>query len=455
MEYNCSYMRKPKTRIEKAMRLWYDTRLAVVLESVLIGFMVGLVIVLFRILLGRANTLRAWLYGTFLPGKPWYWIAGLILALCLIGLFLGWAAKVRPMIRGSGIPQIKGVLIRELSLDWAPELPLKFVTSVLGLGAGLSLGHEGPSVLIGAYVGMGMLTLFRRPHHERKILFSAASAAGISAAFNAPLAGMMFIMEEMQSSFSPLVLACSMGASMAADVAAGYFFGLKPAFNFRHITLLPLHIFPWVVLLGILCALLGDLFKRLLYGSLDLYDTLHIPQALRPILPLLVSIPLGFFLIDVTGGGHSLIDSLYDINRTLRMIVLLLAVKMLFTAFSFGSGTSGGIFLPILACGALVGSIMGKLLLGFGFIQDAQTLNFMLLGTCALFTAVFKAPVTGIVLIMEMSGSFNHMVSLVLAALSAFVTTDVIASRGVYSVLLERTLRTKKRRLPGGCGPLG
>ena len=116
-------MRKPKTRIEKAIRLWYGTRLAVVLESVLIGFMVGFAIVLFRVLLGRANTLRAWLYGTFLPGKPWYWIAGLILTLCLIGIFLGWTVKVRPMIRGSGIPQVKGDLIRELSLDWGRNCP--------------------------------------------------------------------------------------------------------------------------------------------------------------------------------------------------------------------------------------------------------------------------------------------------------------------------------------------
>jgi H+/Cl- antiporter ClcA len=233
---------------------------------------------------------------------------------------------------------------------------------------------------------------------------------------------------------------------MAADTAAGYFFGLKPVFDFRHITLLPIHAFPWVVLLGVLCALLGDIFKRLLYGALDLYDGLLIPQVIRPILPLLVSIPLGFFLIDITGGGHSLIESLSDTNRTLSMVVILLAGKMLFTVFSFGSGTSGGIFLPLLACGALTGSILGKLLLGWGFIEDAQTLNFMILGMSAFFAAVVKAPVTGIVLIMEMSGSFNHMVSLVLVSLSAFVTTDIIASRPVYSVLLERILRTKVRQ---------
>ncbi|MFP3040857.1 ClC family H(+)/Cl(-) exchange transporter [Treponema primitia] len=439
-------MGKPKTQIETAIRHWYSSRLAVVLESILIGFIVGFVIVLFRILLSRADSLRHWIYGILLPGKPWYWTAALVPILILIGLFLGWAAKARPMIKGSGIPQVKGALSRELSLNWAPELPLKLITGVLGLGAGLSLGREGPSIQIGAYVGMGVLSLFRRPYGERKFLITAASAAGVSAAFNAPLAGVLFVLEEMQSSFTPLMIACAMGASMAADTVAGYFFGLGPVFDFRHITLLPIHAFPWVVLLGVLCALLGDLFKRLLYGALDFYDKLVIPQVIRPILPLMVSIPLGFFLFDVTGGGHGLIESLSGTNRTLTMIIILLAGKMLFTVFSFGSGTSGGIFLPLLACGALTGAGLGKLLTGWGFIQDAQTLNFMILGMAAFFAAVVKAPVTGIVLILEMSGSFNHMVSLVLVALSAFVTTDVIASRPVYAVLLERILQNKKRQ---------
>jgi H+/Cl- antiporter ClcA len=331
-------------------------------------------------------------------------------------------------------------------MDWGPELPLKLVTGLLGIGAGLSLGREGPSVLIAAYVGQGVLTLFRRPHRERKYLITAASAAGVSAAFNAPLAGVLFVLEEMQSSLSPLLLACAMGASMAADTVAGYFFGMGPVFDFKHITLLPIHVFPWVILLGVICALLGDLFKRMLYGAQDLYKLLRIPQIIRPILPLLVSIPLCLFLVDITGGGHNLIESLSDTNRTLSMIVLLLAGKMLFTVFCFGSGTSGGIFLPLLACGALTGSALGKLLTLWGFIEDPQTLNLMILGMAAFFAAVVKAPLTGIVLILEMSGSFNHLVSLVLVSLSAFVTTDVITSRPVYAVLLERILHGKEIR---------
>ncbi|AEF85841.1 Cl- channel, voltage-gated family protein [Treponema primitia ZAS-2] len=439
-------MSKTNIPITKTIRHIYNSRLAVVLESVVIGFAVGFVVVLFRRLLTGADALRRWMYATLLPGKPWYWMAGLVFALALIGLFLGWAAKVRPMIRGSGIPQVKGALHRQLSLNWAPELPLKLITGVLGLGAGLSLGREGPSIQIGAYVGMGILTLLRRPYGERKFLVTAASAAGIAAAFNAPLAGVLFVLEELQASFSPLLLACAMGAAMAADTVAGYFFGMGPVFDFRQIRILPIHSFLWVALLGVICALLGEFFKRTLYGSLDLYERLKIPQLFRPIIPLLVSIPLGFFLFDVSGGGHGLIESLSEPGRSIELLAVLLLGKILFTVFSFGSGTSGGIFLPILACGALTGRILGDLLFAAGFISETQILNLMILGMAAFFTAVVKAPVTGIVLILEMSGNFSHMTTLVLVSLTSLVTTDLLASRPVYGVLLDRILRNKKAK---------
>jgi H+/Cl- antiporter ClcA len=267
----------------------------------------------------------------------------------------------------------------------------------------------------------------------------------VAAAFNAPLAGVLFVLEELQAGFSPLFIACSMGAAMAADVTAGYFFGLRPVFDFRHITILPLRLFPWIVLLGVLCGLLGEFFKRTLYASQDLYERCRIPWVLRPVIPLLVSVPLGFFLFDITGGGHNLIESLAAQSRPLALIALFLAAKMLFTALCYGSGTSGGIFLPLLACGALTGHALGLILFHIGFIPEERLLNFTILGMAAFFTGVVNAPVTGIVLILEMSGSFDHLVSLVLVCLSAFVTSAVIASRPVYEVLLERIVRGRQK----------
>jgi H+/Cl- antiporter ClcA len=299
-------MAKDRGGLNLLARQWYHSRLSVVLEGLVIGALVGFVVSCFRFLLSQADTFRRWLYGA-LPALPWYWTMLWITALVVVGLALGWAAKARPMIKGSGIPQVKGALLRLVPLQWLPDLPLKFVTGVLGLGAGLSLGREGPSIQIGAYVGQGVLSFFRRNHRERKYLVAAASAAGVAAAFNAPLAGVIFVLEELQPSFSPIFLACTMGASMAADAVAGHFFGMGPVFDFKEIAVLPLENFPFIALLGIICAFLADLFKRSLYGSLNLYDRFRVSPLLRPLFPLLVSVPLGFCLFDITGGGHGLI----------------------------------------------------------------------------------------------------------------------------------------------------
>jgi H+/Cl- antiporter ClcA len=430
-------MREPDKGISPLVHRWYDSSLAVILESVFIGFLVGLLITAFRRLLDLAGGLRLHIYRT-LPALDWYWTALWILILALAGIFLGWAAKTRPMIRGSGIPQVKGALRRLMTLDWKPELPLKFITGLVGIGAGLSLGREGPSIQMGAYVGKGVLTIFRRPNRERNILVTAAAAAGVAAAFNAPLAGVLFVLEELHSSFSPLFISCSLGAAVAADMTAGYFFGMGPVFDFHHINVLPLRFLPWIVVLGIICALLGDLFKKSLYLSLNLYDRLQMPRILRPVVPLLLSAPMGFLLYDSSGGGHDLIVSLSQGGRPQEFLLLLLIAKALFTAVCYGSGTSGGIFLPLLSCGALSGAILGECLELAGLAVEEQSLNFIILGMAAFFTGAVKAPVTGIILILEMSGNFNHLGSLVLVCFSSFVMAELIGSRPVYTVLLER-----------------
>ena len=426
------------------VRRCYDSRLAVIFESVFIGLVTGLIIVFFRYTLSRADGLRRHIYDSLgsLPGTCLLlWAAVLV----LIGLFLGVAAKYRPMIKGSGIPQIEGVLERKMVLRWKSELPLKIITGILGIGAGLSLGREGPSIQIGAYVGRSVLSVLHRDRRERKVLITAA-AAGLAAAFNAPLAGVLFVLEELRAGFSPLFLACIMGASMTADATAACFFGTGPIFNFSEIAVLPLNLMHWVVFLGAACGLLGALFKNCLYFFLNLYDRLGIPLIPRPVFPLLVSIPLGYFLFDATGGGHGLIEALSTGYHDPGLIGVLFVVKVLFTALSYGSGTSGGIFLPLLACGALAGAGLGEILGSLGIIGGTEALNFLILGMAAFFAGVVNAPVTGIILILEMSGNFNHLGNLVLVSLSAYVTSSLLGSRPVYAVLLERLLQRPAAR---------
>jgi H+/Cl- antiporter ClcA len=415
----------------------------VILEGVLIGFAAGAAVVLFRRLLSRADRLRAGLYRALPqlpPDRMLLWIA----LLTAWGLFMGWAAKTRPLIRGSGIPQVKGVLLGRLEADWRTELPLKLLTGLLALGAGLSLGREGPSIQIGAYVGQAILSRLKRPDRERNYLIAAASAAGVAAAFNAPLAGLLFALEELQPTFSPLLVACVMGSAMAATTLAGAVFGMKPIFDFQGAPPLSLDKLPWVLVLGVVCALLGALFKQSLYRSQDLYHRFRIPPAAAPLIPLFVSVPLGLFFFDLTGGGHGLIESLSREDRGLGLLLIILGGKILFTALCYGSGAPGGIFLPLLAAGALTGSVLAQALSRLGVLDAGSFVNFIILGMAGFFAGTIQAPVTGIVLILEMSGDFNHLSSLVLVSFSAFVTAGLLGSRPVYAVLLERILKSSK-----------
>ncbi|MDR1904758.1 MAG: ClC family H(+)/Cl(-) exchange transporter [Treponema sp.] len=429
----------PQKQVKTALRHFYHSRLAVIFESIIIGFFAGCAVVLFRYLITKADIFRPRVY-RFLFVSPFYWklIWGAVLV--LLGLFLGFASKVKPLIKGSGIPQVKGVLLGCLPDAWMPELPLKMITGFIALAAGLSLGREGPSIQIAAFTGMALASAFKQSQPQKNTLICAASAAGLSAAFNAPLAGVLFVLEELQPGFSPLLIACAMGASMTAEVVANFFLGTNTAFNFYHITPLPLIQIPWIILLGIICALAGGLFKHSLYTSQDIYNNSRIPQVFRPIIPLLVSIPLTFYFADITAGGHGLIESLAETSRDTLTLCMLLAGKILFTALCYGSGTAGGIFLPLLACGALTGYTMGHLLVQFNIIGNEWILNYIILGMTAFFTTVVKAPVTGIVLILEMSGNFNHLNSLVMVSLSGLIMSDIIASPPVYAVLLNRLL---------------
>ncbi|MHC6204766.1 ClC family H(+)/Cl(-) exchange transporter [Breznakiellaceae bacterium SP9] len=428
--------------LRKVRRQWFNSRLALIFESLLIGLAAGLVVVFFRSLLAQADSFRYWLYARFAenPMDIVLWVG----VLAVLGVFLGWTSLARPLIKGSGIPQVKGVLLDKIPQAWFPELPLKLLTGFAGMAAGLSLGREGPSIQIAAFVGMGMLPLFKRPKEQEKILICAASSAGLSAAFSAPLSGVLFVLEELQPQFSPVLISCVMGASMVANFTAAYFFKMRPVFDFRSMDPLTLEHIPWIILLGIICAVLGDLFKRALYTGQDLYKHLHIPPLVRPIIPLLASIPIGIYCIEILGGGHSLIESLSIEDWSVAFIAILFAGKLLFTALCYGSGTAGGIFLPLLSLGALCGAGLGKLLLTAGLLQDGHDLNFLVLGMAAFFTAVVKSPVTGIILILEMSGNLNHLGTLVLVAFSTLLVSDILASSPVYVVLLGRLLGTPK-----------
>jgi len=430
---------------------FYNSRLFLIIQSLLTGALTGLVVAAFRMALSKAQEERILFYRDFRHGIEEGNLAAYLpfaAALAAIGILAALAAKFRPMISGSGVPEVKGFLQNKLKLRWPTELPLKWVCTIISISLGLSLGQEGPCVIFGAYSALALLSVFKRDKAKTHTLVCAGAAAGLSAAFSAPLAGVLFVMEEIQLSVQPLFVACTMGASIAADVAAGVFFGLKPVFDFQEIEVLPNNYLPCLVLLGVICAALAYIFKQLLEHGEDFYKALRVPKLFRITIPLLLTIPVCLYFFDISSSGYELTRDLIKEGRPVEILCVFLILKMLFTALSFGSGASGGIFLPYLSCGALTGVIVFKILAAFGLAAAEDELNFLILGMAGLFAAGIKAPVTAIILVLEMTANMNHLINLVFVCFSALVASEIFFSRPVYAVLIERIVRNLKTSGP-------
>mgnify|MGYP005853042427 CR=1 FL=1 len=421
---------------------WTGLRFRLFLEGILIGIIAGLAIVFYRFLLEKADLIREMVYSN-LKYHPWWFILLFFLILLIIGYLLGYMTKKEPMISGSGIPQVKGQLSGQLTVKWLHVIIGKFFGGVLAIGAGLSLGREGPSIQLGAAVGQGIGRFLGRQKIENKYLITSGASAGLSAAFNAPLAGVIFALEEMHKNFSPLVLSSAMVASLSADFISQRFFGQKPVFNFQSLPVLPLNHFLYLIGLGIIVGLFGVFFNASLLKTLDLYKKILVPSQFKPVIPVIAAGFLGFLVPEVLGGGHHLINSLALEHFTLNTLLILVIIKFFFTMLSYGSGAPGGIFLPLLVIGALTGKIYGELVHQFFQVDYHFINNFIVLSMAAYFTAIVKAPITGSILITEMTGSFSHLLSMATVSTTAYLVADLFRARPIYDVLLERILRSK------------
>ena len=421
--------------------------LRLLLEGLAVGLGAGISISIFRYLLAGSEILRPVIYHNLreaLADGQWQWLALYILSFIIIAYLLKLIVAREPMCTGSGIPQIKGILQGDMSMRWFSVLWSKIIGGVLAIGAGMSLGREGPSVQIGACVGQGLSQTSRRTRFESRILMTAGAGAGLAAAFNAPLAGVIFGLEEMQKTISPALLLTGITASITAATVTEVVFGMSPVFSMGYLLPLPLNLFDVLVVAGIVIGLLGRLFNIALAYSLNTYSRLGLSGMKKPLVPLTLAGILGFVLPEILGGGNLLVDSLVVTDYTIGFLCLLFVGKFLFTMICFGSGVPGGIFLPMLVLGAAGGAVLAKLLVLAGLLPAMYYADIIVFGMAAYFSAVVKSPVTGSILILEMTGSFQHMLALLVVSLTAYVISDLTGGRPVYDELLDRALGKNK-----------
>nr|WP_209740908.1 ClC family H(+)/Cl(-) exchange transporter [Clostridium tertium] len=412
-----------------------------IIQGIIIGLITGGVIVLNRLGINK-------LYSVFIKFYAWgnKGIVNAILviiALALIGLLVGLMVKREGMISGSGIPQVKGRVINKLKMNWLRILIYKFLGGLLALSAGLSLGREGPSVQIGASIGEGVAEkTYKKMPVKKEFLITAGASAGLSAAFNSPLSGIIFALEEIHRNFSPLVLLPAMAAAISADFISKNFLGMEPALNFSEMNAIPLKYYWILIILGVFTGILGVLFSKGIYLFQDIYSKLKkVPQEVKVMIPFVITAIVGLIAPMLLGGGHELILELTEGGQSILFLIIIYILKFLLLLVCFGSGVPGGIFLPMLLLGAIIGDVFGVLSIELLDVNSSFIINFIALGMAGYFVSVVKAPVTGIVLIMEMTGSFSHLLSLSVVVIISFITSELLRNEPIYEVLLERLLK--------------
>ena len=410
-------------------------RYRLVLEGALIGAVTGGVVSVFRLGLTNAESLRG---SVLVFAKESAGHAALAIALLLVLCAAAWLIlRIEPMVGGSGIPQVKGELVGRMFMNWWRVLLAKIAGGVVCIGAGLSLGREGPSIQIGAMVGKGIARLTHRLATEEKLMITCGAGAGLAGAFCAPLAGVVFSLEELHKNFSTDILLATMSSCIASDFVAYYIFGLTPVFDLSIEHVLPLRHYWLLVIFGVLMGAFGVFYNRMTEILQNLFA--RIPhRSIRLLIPFLLVIPLSVFEPEALGSGHALVHQTADGEFLVKALIVLLIVKFLFSITSFASGAPGGIFLPLLVIGGVSGGL---------FLQTAGVkcggdewflVNFVTYGMVGYFAAIVRSPVTGVILITEMAGSFGNFLSLSVVAFAAYVTADLLGGQPIYEQLLGR-----------------
>lgn len=418
-------------------------------RAIIIGIITGLVVSIFRLAIqkGMAMVIACFHYFHHQP----LWLIPYAILSVLLALILGRMAQHNPNIKGSGIPQVEGQLTGQFDESWWPVLWRKFVGGIFGIGSGLFLGREGPSIQLGATIGQGIAENNHVTTIERRVGIASGAAAGLSAAFNAPIASSMFILEEVYHNFSPLVwLSVFVSAVCSNGVSMG-FFGLKPDLDLPHETFFPINQYVFLIVMGIVLGILGRVYQYVILrlGKWSRKVKWFKPEW-YPVIPFLLVIPIAWNWPLTLGGGNSLIVGLPRISLTLPVLLGILLLRFIFSMISYGSEIPGGIFLPILTLGAVIGACYCVALVEMGIVPGTYLGNYIIYAMAGYFACISKAPFTAILLITEMVGSMAHLMPLAVVAVSAYIIDDVLGGLPVYMAMFNNFIkRSPKHELEG------
>lgn len=406
--------------------------LFMIIVPIIIGLLGGLGAALLKFLIhffqqvlwGNEEYVASWYFKLIIP-------AGGAFVVGLIIYFFSREAK------GHGVPEVMEAIAMRNGVIRGRVVASKVVASALTIGSGGSVGREGPIIQIGSAIGSVMGQLFKLSKRRMQTLVGCGAAAGITAAFNTPIAGAMFAVEIILgdftvSQFSPIVI-----SSVTATVVSRALYGNYPAFSVPKYELVHwLELIPYA-LLGLIAGAVAILFVKVLYFFEDKFDAIKIPDFYKTTAGALLLGGIGIFFPQIFGVGYGAINQALYGQMAVWLLFGLIFLKILASSLTLGSGSSGGIFAPSLFMGAMTGGFFGSIIHKLFPDITAGSGAYALVAMSAVVAATTHAPITAILIIFEMTGDYKIILPLMIATIISLVTTK-FQEGSIYTLKLMR-----------------
>ena len=404
------------------------------LLSIFIGIISGLLVVSFRMAI-------EWLKLLLLGSAPHPGQIRLVIVPCAVGLVVAVLTRyVFPNVRGSGVNQTKAALYIHNGYISIRTVMGKFLLSALAIGGGHSLGPEDPSLQIGAGVASMISRRLGLSRERLRIFAPVGAAAGLAAAFNAPISAILFVIEEVIGQWSAAVLGSIVLSAVSSVVVARWFWGAEPMFRIPSVTLRdPRELLAYAVL-GLFGGLASLLFaKALAYLRPRLYRQSDRARMLQPAIAGFLVGGIGYFgFPQVMGPGYEVIDQAMHAQFAWKILLVLALLKIVATTLSFSSGTPGGMFAPTLFIGAMLGAAVGSFEKLFFPHLTGSVGSYALVGMGVLFAAFLRAPLTSVFMVLEVSGNYSIILPVILANTIAYLLSRSLQPIPIFEVLTHQ-----------------
>jgi CIC family chloride channel protein len=415
-----------------------ESLIGFVVAAAMVGVLTGISAASFRLLLAQGSRLRNALAGW---AHHHWWGLVVVILVCTATATVAAALvhRIEPHAEGSGIPRVEAVADGRVRPDRFRILPVKYVGGLLAISGGLALGREGPSVQMGGTAAVIVASITRRNLADLRVLVAAGAAAGLATAFNAPIAGGVFVLEELLKRFDPRTTIATLVASASGFAAAHllvesrYDFDMKPLADPRLVE------YGAVLAIGVVTGLLGVLYNSAVMAALRRADASRWPKEVRAAVTGALVGLLVWYAPDLVGSGDGLTQKALYGHGALLAVAGVFTLRFVLGVVSYAAATPGGLFAPMLVLGSQSGLIVGLIALHLMPHTVPSLAACALIGMAAFFTASVHAPVTGLILATEMTGNTNQLPPMLGACAVAMLVAVALRSQPIYDRLAQRS----------------